>query len=94
MAWVAKFFTSLRIDINWKSLDYVDKAERSLRVPVLAIHGTADESIPIEQSIALEEANPDLVDLVRVEGAGHVDSFNTDFNGYMAAVLTFLQDLS
>jgi pimeloyl-ACP methyl ester carboxylesterase len=94
MAWVAKFFTSLRIDINWRSLDYVDKAERSLRVPVLAIHGTADESIPIEQSIDLEKANPDLVDLIRVEGAGHVDSFNTDFNGYMAAVLTFLQDLS
>lgn len=94
MAWVAKFFTSLRIDVNWKSLDYIDKAERSLRVPVLAFHGTEDESIPIAQSMALEEAQPELVDLVRMEGAGHVESFESDFNGYMASVLAFLQDLS
>jgi pimeloyl-ACP methyl ester carboxylesterase len=94
MAWVAKFFTSLRIDVNWKSLDYVDKAERSLRVPVLAIHGTEDQSTPIAQSIALEEANPELVDLIRVDGAGHVGSFETDFNGYTAAVLAFLDGVS
>jgi pimeloyl-ACP methyl ester carboxylesterase len=94
MAWVAKFFTSLRIDVNWRSLDYVDKAERSLRVPVLAIHGTEDKSAPISQSIALEEAKPELVDLLRVDGAGHVGSLDTDFNGYTAAVLAFLQNLS
>jgi len=94
MAWVAKFFTSLRIDVNWRSLDYIEKAERSLRIPVLAIHGTEDESIPISQSIAFEEAKPELVDLLRVEGAGHVGSSAADFDGYMAAVLRFLQDVS
>ncbi|HJS72365.1 MAG TPA: hypothetical protein VJ858_06515 [Acidimicrobiia bacterium] len=90
MAWVAKFFTSLRIDVNWKSLDYIEKAERSLRVPVLAIHGTADESVSVEQSIALEAAQPDLVDLIQVEGAGHVESFDVDHDGYVTAVLDFL----
>lgn len=94
MAWVAKFFTSLRIDVNWRSLDYVDKAERSLRVPVLAFHGTEDESVPIEESIALEDAQPELVDLLMVDGAGHVDSFDTDFEGYVAAVLDFLSSVS
>lgn len=94
VAWVAKFFTSLRIDVNWRSLDYIDKAERSLRVPVLAFHGTEDESIPISQSAALEEAQPELVELVRVEGAGHVGSFETDLDGYTAAVLAFLQEVS
>jgi pimeloyl-ACP methyl ester carboxylesterase len=94
MAWVAKFFTSLRIDVNWRSLDYIDKAERSLRVPVLAINGTEDDSIPISQSIELAEAQPDLVDRIQVDGAAHVDSFNADFNGYIAAVLEFLRDVS
>ncbi len=94
MSWVAKFFTSLRIDVNWKSLDYIEKAERSLRVPVLAIHGTDDDSIPIEQSIALEEVNPELVDLLAIEGAGHVESFETDFDTYIAAVLDFLDRAS
>jgi pimeloyl-ACP methyl ester carboxylesterase len=93
ISWVAKFFTSLRIDVNWKSLDYIDKADRSLRVPVLAIHGVEDDSIPIAQSIALAEAQPDLVQLVQVEGAGHVDSFNTDLEGYLSAVLTFLDQV-
>jgi len=94
MAWVAKFFTSLRIDVNWKSLDYIEKADRSLRVPVLAIHGSDDDSTPIEQSIALEETNPELVDLLVVEGAGHVESFDVDFETYIAAVLEFLDEVS
>jgi pimeloyl-ACP methyl ester carboxylesterase len=93
MAWVAKFFTSLRIDVNWKSLDYIEKSERSLQVPVLAIHGTADESVSVEQSIALEAAQPDLVDLIQVEAAGHVESFDVDYDGYVAAVLDFLGNL-
>lgn len=93
MTWVAKFFTSLRIDVNWKSLDYIDGAPRSLRVPLLAIHGTDDESIPIDQSIALSEANPEFVELYTVKGAGHVDSFNTDFDGYLSRVLAFLAEV-
>jgi pimeloyl-ACP methyl ester carboxylesterase len=91
MTWVAKFFTSLRIDVNWRSLDYVDKSTRSLRVPVLVFHGTADESIPPEESIALAEARTDLVDLVLVEGAGHVQSFLVDFEGYVTRLLAFLE---
>lgn len=94
MAWVAKFFTSLRIDVNWKSLDYIDRAERSLRVPVLAFHGVDDPSVPVEQSIALEEAQPELVELVEVEGAGHVESFEVDHDGYVETVLSFLDDIS
>lgn len=93
MTWVAKFFASLRINVNWKSLDYAEKAKRSLRVPVLAFYGTADESIPNEQSIELADAQPDLVNLVAVEGAGHVDSFNTDFDGYVSRLLAFLDEV-
>ena len=93
MSWVAKFFTSLRIDVNWKALDYIEKAERSLRVPVLAFHGTADDSIPVDQSLALAEAQPDLVEVVQVEGAGHVESFDVDFDGYVARVLAFLEEV-
>lgn len=93
MTWVAKFFASLRININWKSLDYIEKAKRSLRVPVLEFHGTDDESIPIDESIELAEVQPDLVELVTVQGAGHVDSFNTDYEGYLAHLLEFLDEV-
>ncbi|HEX9848825.1 MAG TPA: hypothetical protein VGB33_10460 [Acidimicrobiia bacterium] len=93
ISWVAKFFTSLRIGVNWKTLDYIERAERSLRVPVLAFHGTGDDSIPIAESIALAEAQPDLVHLVQVEGAGHVESFEVDFDDYVASVLDFLRGI-
>lgn len=92
MAWVAKFFTSLRINVNWKSLDYIDKAERSLRVPVLAIHGIDDDSIPVEQSVALAETQPDLVDLWQVPDTGHVEAFDTHYDEYVTRVLDFLQE--
>jgi fermentation-respiration switch protein FrsA (DUF1100 family) len=94
MTWVAKFFTSLRIDVNWKSLDYIDRADRSLRVPVLAFHGTEDESVPIEQSQALEEAQPELVEVIEVQGAGHVESFEFENQRYVEAVLAFLSEVS
>lgn len=94
MSWVAKFFTSLSIDVNWKSLDYIEKAERSLRVPVLAFHGTADETVPIEESRELEATDPELVELIEVEGAGHVGSFDVDYQGYVDAVLAFLGRVS
>lgn len=94
MAWVAKFFTSLRIDVNWKTLDYIERSERSLRVPVLVFHGTDDLSTPIEESIALQETQPELVHLIQMDGAGHVGSFDTDFDRYLSEVLAFLQDVS
>ncbi len=87
---VAKFFTSMRIGVNWKSLDYIDNAGRSFSHPVLIHHGTADARIPIATSRELAAIRPDLVRLVEVEGAGHVESYDVDRDGYVAAVLGFL----
>ena len=89
----AKFITSLRIGVNWQSLDYVDRAETSLRVPVLIHHGTADERVPLSQSESLVAASPDLVRLIPVEGAGHVGSYEVDPEGYVSDVLSFLQEV-
>lgn len=94
MAWVAKFFTSLRINVNWKSIDYIENASRSLRVPVLAIYGTEDQSVPNEQSIELGSVQPDLVQLLAVEGAGHVQSFDVDYEGYVDRLLEFLDEVT
>jgi len=93
MSAVAQFFTALRIDINWKSLDYVDRSAVSLRQPVLIHHGTADLTVPVTESIELAEAQPDLVRLIQVEGADHVGSFDADPDKYLAEVLGFLQEV-
>ena len=93
ITWTAKFITSLRIGVNWQAIDYVDKANVTLRPPVLIHHGTDDESVPITQSISLAEIKPDLVRLVQVQGAGHVDSYEIDPEKYVEEVLSFLEQV-
>jgi alpha/beta superfamily hydrolase len=89
----AKFITSLRIGVNWKALDYISDAERSIRQPVLIHHGTADLTVPVEESVQLADTNPELIELIQVEGADHVESFDVDLDGYVSEVLGFLEEL-
>ena len=88
---IAKFFTSLRADINWRSFDYIDRSA-SLASPVLIFHGTEDLTVPLESSRRLADERSDLVRFVIVEGAGHVESFNVDPESYEQAVLDFLAE--
>ena len=85
----AKFFAALRTDINWRGFDYLDRSE-ALSMPVLIFHGTEDMTVPLDTSRRLAEARSDLVRLVVVEGAGHVESYNVDPASYRLQVLDFL----
>jgi hypothetical protein len=89
----AKFLTSLRIGVNWKLLDYVADADETVRQPVLIHHGTEDLSVPLETSIDLAAVDPDLIRLIQVEGAGHIESYDVDRQGYVDSVLGFLDGL-
>lgn len=88
---VAKFITSLRIGVSWDSLDYIERAKVSLRRPILVHHGTADDSVPVETSIDFADAAPDLVHLIQVESAGHVESYEINPDKYVDEVLNFLE---
>ncbi len=89
----AKFITSLRIGVNWKLLDYIADADETIRQPVLIHHGTADLRVPIETSLDLQATNPDLIRLIQVEGAGHIESYDVDRQSYVDSVLAFLAEL-
>ncbi len=86
---VAKRIAGLRFDIDWGELNYLKRADE-LAVPVLLFHGDADETVPVKTSDALAQARPDIVTYERVEGAGHVRSWNIDPEAYEAAVRVFL----
>ncbi len=94
LAATAKFITSLRIGVNWKAVDYISDAERSVRQPVLIHHGTEDLTVPIDESVQLAAASPSLVRLIEVEGAGHVESYDVDRQRYIDEVIGFLQGLA
>jgi hypothetical protein len=86
---LAKRIAGFRFDIGWSDLNYLSRADE-LAVPVLLFHGEADETVPVKTSDALAESRPDIVTYERVEGAGHVRSWNVDPEAYEAAVRDFL----
>mgnify|MGYP001549510030 CR=1 FL=1 len=85
----AKFFAALRTDVNWRSFDYLERTD-ALSMPVLTLHGTDDQTVPLEISSQRADLRSDLVRFIPVEGAGHVESYNDDPASYQQAVLDFL----
>lgn len=86
---VAKALAELRYDIEFDDLDYVPAAGR-LEVPMLVLHGTDDETIPIEVSRRLaRRAGPNLR-LVEFKGAAHVESWNSDPERYEQEISRFV----
>ena len=89
---VGKFVSGFRFDVDWKALDYLKRVEE-LAVPILLFHGDVDDMVPVETSDALAEARPDIVEYVRIAGAGHVRVWNNDPVAYEKVVSSFIQDL-
>jgi pimeloyl-ACP methyl ester carboxylesterase len=89
----AEFISSLRMGVNWKSVDYVSKADLIIKQPVLIHHGTDDQRVPISVSVTLAEARPDAVRLIEVDGAGHVESYEANPQKYVDDVLSFLSQV-
>src|SRR3954452_620819 len=85
---VAEEFAARRYDLDWKAVDYLPGDW--VRMPVLLFHGTDDDTVPIATSDELYSAHPNLVREVRVRGAGHVQSWNVDPDGYRKALNDFL----
>ena len=62
----------------------------ALRVPTLLFHGIEDDYVPVRLSDQLAARHPDLIELHRVEGAYHTQSWNADPAAYEAALAAFL----
>ena len=89
LTWTAQTIAGWRYGIGWDDIDYLDG--HWLRVPALVFHGTDDLTVPIATSDELRQARPQLVELVRVDGAAHVESWNLDPTSYTATLVAFLQ---
>jgi fermentation-respiration switch protein FrsA (DUF1100 family) len=63
----------------------------SVRCPVLLIHGSGDEIVPLAQAEALRDAAPGPKRLARIEGAGHNDI--AGFEAHGRALAEWLEEL-
>jgi len=91
---VAMAIAELRWDVGWKEIDYVDRVDEIVRIPILVFHGTEDERVPLEVSRRFQENAPDLVTLVEVPRAGHVTSWNVDPEAYETTLVGFLESIT
>lgn len=66
---------------------------RSLQMPILFIHGTADWQVPATMSQELYAAAPEPKQLVLVPGAGHNDVAEVGGSQYLQAVQSFVQQV-
>lgn len=89
LTWIAEEIASLRYDVDWGATDYTGKLDW-VRGPVLIIHGTVDDTVPISTS-RLAASKSSEVTLVEFKGANHVESWNVDPARYDRTVTDFLK---
>ena len=75
--------------ISLHSFDWTARTEE-LTTPTLILHGTRDDSVPIQLSQALRDSRPDIVELETFD-AGHTLCWNTDPDRWQEAVTAWLK---
>lgn len=65
---------------------------KALSVPVLVVHGTRDQLVPLRMGRALLEAAGSRGEWYPVPGAGHNDAFLVGGRDYFRALATFIRD--
>jgi dipeptidyl aminopeptidase/acylaminoacyl peptidase len=80
----------MRFGVDWGELDFLSHADK-INVPVLLIHGETDDTVPLETSIELADALPELVELHTFSDAGHVAAWNWHPAEYTILVKEFIE---
>lgn len=75
--------------ISFDRLDMVARAAE-LSTPMLILHSADDGFVPIESSVALREARPDLVTMPEFSVARHTKIWNYDQDGWTRAITDWL----
>lgn len=84
--WSAKIFGHFNLEES-----SAVESMKHCNVPVLLIHGEADDFVPCSMSVACKEACSSEVELVTVANAGHGMSYCFDAKAYENAVERFFQ---
>lgn len=75
--------------IDLRQLDLVARADE-LRVPMLVLHSDDDGFVPIDATLALAEARPDIVTVERFTVARHARLWNFDPDRWEGAIRAWL----
>jgi pimeloyl-ACP methyl ester carboxylesterase len=90
---VAKWMAERRAGVDWTELDYLAETRAYEGVRFLVFHGTADTTVPIATSREFERLLPEQVELIEVDGAEHIESWNLDPTEYARRVQSFVRSV-
>ena len=76
-----------------RSLNASNKASKAIshQIPILFIHGTADDVVPVGMSQQLYDAAPEPKQLLLVPGAGHYRIYQPGSDSYLKAIQKFIE---
>jgi pimeloyl-ACP methyl ester carboxylesterase len=86
--WLWLFPINLLLTEKFDSLAKV----RSLKIPVLFIHGTADTVVPVKMSQQLYNAAPEPKQLLLVPGGEHFRIYQSGSSSYLQAIEKFMKE--
>ena len=78
--YVTNWRTKQQLPVYWQMYEdyfghmkrlYIPDVVRNLSIPMLIIHGTADETVPYQYAVEMKEWKPDA-ELLLIEGANHI----------------------
>ncbi|GAA1786499.1 alpha/beta fold hydrolase [Pseudarthrobacter sulfonivorans] len=86
-----RWITGLDAPLNFPALDFLARANE-LSVPLLVIHNEGDRSTPFAISREFVTRRPDLATLLTFPSAEHTQEWNSDPDGWDAAVENWLRN--
>ncbi|AUG57143.1 MAG TPA: alpha/beta hydrolase [Ruminiclostridium sp.] len=86
------FTMKLLTGVDTKDVSPVNEIGKIYPRPVLLIHSTDDELIPVKHSYILKEASGDNVELWETSGASHIKTYKEYPDEYIKKVLDFINN--
>jgi pimeloyl-ACP methyl ester carboxylesterase len=80
-----RWITGLEAPLDFQALDFLARADE-FSVPVLVIHNEGDRSTPFAISREFVSRRPELATLLTFPSAEHTQEWNSDPDGWDAAV--------
>ena len=87
-----KKMVSKLVNLDWSELDYISKASE-IETPILLIHSTKDQTVPVAQSDQFANIIPHLYEYLRLEGAPHAASWNFAQHKVESLMKTFISNI-
>ncbi|MFH1534946.1 MAG: alpha/beta fold hydrolase [Patescibacteria group bacterium] len=90
MIWSLGQWSTWRVGVKPQNVSTVQAASRST-IPLLLIHGTADQEIPLDHSEQIFQATKGASELWEIDNAGHGEAYFNEKTLYEAKVNSFFE---